>query len=192
MADSKARASGYNHTYFDNRDLDAFALSMLPSSDDIALLSQTARDEADMLVTACGVNITTMRQLSSFLARGRVLPSLDTWFVGTGTEDDEDDGFSDTASIGDAEELQELLDHVGSEKFTKTATKEQQKITGRLSCAAAALMAEDHRKVCVVWHLCFVLLVHYSAVNNSLRRPTKKRRKKRNCSLTKSASWTGI
>jgi hypothetical protein len=114
---------------------------------------------------------------------------LDTWFVGTGIEDDEDDGFSDTASIGDAEELQALLDYVGSESFAETATKTQQKITGRLSCAAAALMAEDHRKVYVVLQFCLCLkFKDYCAVTNSHRQPAKGRRRRRNCWLMKFAS----
>jgi hypothetical protein len=194
-SDSKARASGYNHTYFDNRDLDAFALSTLPTTDDMAALSQTARDEADMLVTACGVDINRLRLLGNLLARGGPrLPSLDAWFVGTGIEgeDDDSDGFSDAASIGEAEQLQDLLDHVGSDDFTKTASKAQKKQAERLSFAAAALVAEDHRKVYTPFIICSRLCSDFILVKSLLRPLPRRQRPRTNCLPRRSGSWINI
>ena len=121
--DSKARASGYTHTYFDSEDINITALSTFPSDDEIAEEAKQAWEEADSLFTALGVSPADfMRAQPSTLH----LPSIGSWFQpgqdpvldanSTLPQSDLDDGFlpEDEDENGDKDEdaaqLQALID----------------------------------------------------------------------------------
>ncbi|KAI0319575.1 hypothetical protein OF83DRAFT_1018093, partial [Amylostereum chailletii] len=54
-SDGKARASGYNHTYQDDGDIDLLALSTFPSNDKINEIAIAAYGEASSLWDLLGV-----------------------------------------------------------------------------------------------------------------------------------------
>lgn len=55
-SNGKARAGGYSHTYFDQEGLDLVVLSTYPTDAEIKIISETAAQEANSLVSLLGVN----------------------------------------------------------------------------------------------------------------------------------------
>ena len=76
--DSKARASGYTHTYFDSEDINLVALSTFPSDNELEELAKQAWDEADSLWTALGVSPADFMQSAPSATH---LPSVSSWFI---------------------------------------------------------------------------------------------------------------
>ena len=121
--DSKARASGYTHTYFDSEDMDLVTLSVFPNDKEIAELAKQAWDEADSLWTALGASPADFMRSASSAPH---LPSIHSWFGPgqdpvldggyTSSQSDLDDGFppEDEDENGDndsdASRLQTLID----------------------------------------------------------------------------------
>jgi hypothetical protein len=121
--DSKARASGYTHTYFDSEDIDLAALSTFPSDNEFEELAKQAWDEADSLWTALGAPPTDFMRSASSVPH---LPSISSWFnpgqdpvLDTGSissQSDLDDGFQteedneNSDNNSDAARLQALID----------------------------------------------------------------------------------
>ncbi|KAF5384382.1 hypothetical protein D9615_003130 [Tricholomella constricta] len=56
MSDPKARASGYNHAYFDHDGVDLIALANFLSDDEIKAIARAAAQEADSLSGLVGIN----------------------------------------------------------------------------------------------------------------------------------------
>ena len=76
-SDSKARAVGYSHTYFDHEGLDLLALSTYPTDKEIQSLAQDAAQEANSLIALLGVSADTLhRNRNQNLPW---LPSIDSW-----------------------------------------------------------------------------------------------------------------
>lgn len=119
--DSKARASGYTHTYFDSEDIDLAALSTFPSDNEFEELAKQAWDEADSLWTALGVSPADFMQSAPSAPH---LPSVNSWFIpgqdpvhDSGGFVDLDDGFQPEEEDGqnfdnntEAAQLQALID----------------------------------------------------------------------------------
>ena len=55
-SDPKARAAGYNHTYFDNTGVNVPILSSYPTDEDIQVIADQAAEEADSLIALLGLN----------------------------------------------------------------------------------------------------------------------------------------
>ncbi|KAJ7196683.1 hypothetical protein GGX14DRAFT_375908 [Mycena pura] len=147
-SDGKARASGYCHTYFDSRGSNALALMSLPTVEEIAVIAATARDRADSLSVSCGVDPKRLRQLGKLKARSKPLASISEWLPTAELNDDEvSDDDSIRAMEDDSDELCMLLDMVDSDSVRNKMTHTQILQAQQLSCAAAALMVENHRKV---------------------------------------------
>jgi hypothetical protein len=121
--DSKARASGYTHTYFDSKDINIAALSTFPSDNEIEEAAKQAWEEADSLFTALSASPADfMRSQSSTLH----LSSIGSWFQpgqdpvldanSTSPQSDLDDGFfpegedENGDNDSDAAQLQALID----------------------------------------------------------------------------------
>jgi hypothetical protein len=122
--DSKTRASGYTHTYFDSEDINLVALSTFPGDNEIEELAIRAWDEADSLWTALGVAPADFMQsapsaphlpsVTSWFNPGQD-PVLDTGFISSQLDDgfeseEEDDNISNNNSSSDAAQLQALID----------------------------------------------------------------------------------
>ncbi|KAF6743414.1 hypothetical protein DFP72DRAFT_827887 [Ephemerocybe angulata] len=93
-SDPKARASGYNHTYFDNAGIDLIALGSFPSDSDIDAIADAAAQEADVVSSLVGMNAQQIFRIAALpKATPRPqLPSIPQWY----TLDDAD---SDASSI---------------------------------------------------------------------------------------------
>ena len=100
----KARAAGYNHTYFDNEGLDLQVLSRYPSDEEIATIATEASEEAESLFILLGVlpdDLDTTENMHTIH-----LPSISAWFdddLGLDEESDDEHG-------EDVDELQRILD----------------------------------------------------------------------------------
>lgn len=144
----KERASGYNHTYTDNRDADLNILSTYPSDDDLAEVAVTAYFEAESLWTLLGAPPSANIHRRS--------PPVSSWFAepeinSAGDVDGADDRHSEDSCIGDwnepviqvseAEEIQNQLDKM--ETFVLKSFKEED-MFNELALASIALnMADD-------------------------------------------------
>lgn len=121
--DSKARASGYTHTYFDSEDIDLAALSAFPNDNEFGELAKRAWDEADSLWTALGAPPADFMRSTPSAPR---LASINSWFTpgqdpvldasSISSQSDLDDGFQpedddeNSDNNSDAARLQALID----------------------------------------------------------------------------------
>lgn len=151
FSNGKERASGYNHTYTDNRDVDLGVLSTYPSDDELNDSAKVAYDEAENLWTLLGVPPSLTRNSPV------KLPSIRAWFTGVTTEyaessdGDLDEVDSDYDScVGDpdsededkseAAQIQEALDFL--ETVPIKSYNEEDEIN-QLAFAAVALSVGD-------------------------------------------------
>ena len=104
ISDGKARASGYNHTYADNRGLDIAALSSYPTDSEIAEASTRAYGEAESLFALLGVSAADIEAESS------TLPSVRSWFYETSYEDDPENEDQPEEEQYDFQEVLECLE----------------------------------------------------------------------------------
>ncbi|KAJ3764787.1 hypothetical protein FB446DRAFT_795722 [Lentinula raphanica] len=74
--DSKARASGYNHSYLDRHGVDVQNLSLFPTDNQIDDASQLAYDDASDLFCLLGLSPNELKHENS-----SALPSIRTWFT---------------------------------------------------------------------------------------------------------------
>ncbi|KAJ7722682.1 hypothetical protein B0H16DRAFT_1334577, partial [Mycena metata] len=138
-SDSKAKATGYSHTYFDNTGLDILALSTFPTDDDIKLAAAEAAEESDSLIALLGL---APSQLHGGLTPvAPILPSIGSWY--DAEQDDEPD--SDADSISEAQQLQDLIDK--AEVSTASRSRKQDQELLNLTSAALALAADDMIKI---------------------------------------------
>ncbi|KAF8228715.1 hypothetical protein L208DRAFT_1485664 [Tricholoma matsutake] len=123
FSNGKAHASGYNHTYTDNRGIDFIALSTFPSDEEIDQGAQQAYGEAENLFALLGVSASQLQNISA-----PCLPGIRSWFVdstnsgGTNRLDpaNSDDDFSETdedillfeSDDEDPSNIQDALDHL--------------------------------------------------------------------------------
>ena len=153
-SDPKARAAGYNHTYFDNTDIDIANLGTYPSDEDIKCTADEAAQEADSLLALLGLVPSQLHRMQK--SKSAIFPSIDSWFkLADYDTDDIDDGSdgeqSDTESLSEAQELQNLLDH--EEDRTLSRTRKQDEELLNLTCAAMAILADEAMKVYVLLFL---------------------------------------
>ncbi|RDB19960.1 hypothetical protein Hypma_012735 [Hypsizygus marmoreus] len=126
FSDGKARASGYNHTYTDNRGIDFTALSSFPTDEEIDQAARRAYGEAENLFALLGVSATELYDAST-----PHLPGIKSWFSDVNSpplakesthdramfadEQDEADEFMLEESDDDSEEMYDIqaaLDHL--------------------------------------------------------------------------------
>jgi hypothetical protein len=96
---SKARASGYFHTYFNHEGLSLETLSTFPSDKEITTISEAAAQEANSLIAILGIN-PRMLHPSQSSSTHHWLPSIHTWF-------DEEMEFLEAESDDEAVETEE-------------------------------------------------------------------------------------
>ena len=136
-SDPKARAAGYNHTYFDNEGLDLQVLSRYPSDEEIATIAMEASEEAESLFIFLGVLPDDLHSIEN--PHTLHLPSIAAWF----DADDglELDGESDDEDGGDVDELQRILDNEENSPISRRAVIDETCMT--LTGAALAIAAEE-------------------------------------------------
>lgn len=96
--DSRATASGYNHTHFDARGLNIPVLATFPSDNEINIAAKEAVDEAESLLALLGVS--PNRLLEGPLAVR--LPPIDYLYTDW-------DGYGDSNMVSEAQQLQDLI-----------------------------------------------------------------------------------
>jgi hypothetical protein len=151
VKDSKTRASGYHHSYFDTTGLDLIQLSTFPSDESIQSAAASAYEEALSLIRLLGIETAVLKQVNAISAR---LPSIASWYTPTFPHAiDESDGeeFDDSGSDSDDDEteatiLQQLLDAEASDTRPLGKKGVEDKIES-LAAAAASLAANDFMKV---------------------------------------------
>ena len=142
-SDAKSRATGYNHTYYDNEGLDLQALSYYPTDDEISNIAVEAVEEADSLFILLGVHPNDLDERSSSTR----LPSIAAWFgdadnelEGTGLEvnDAEEEEEEDST---DVEKLQKILDDEEDSPISRRQAADEKCMS--LTAAALALATEE-------------------------------------------------
>lgn len=154
-SDPKARANGYDHTYFDCKGMDILALSVFPTDDEIKHAAIQAADEVDSLVALLGVVPSQLHHLTGTVPSSHtplpVLPSISAWFNDETRDihsDDEDT--EDLSDDTDAQELQAVLKQ--SEDIFLPYQADQELINLRF--AAIAISTDDIMRVYVVFCAC--------------------------------------
>ena len=148
--DSKARASGYTHSWHASEDINITNLSDLPLDSDIERVAKEAWDEADSLFTFSGVSP------ADFIFKQQEqmtrLPGIGSWFT-PGTDpipepEEEDDGFVaeadeelDSEEISEAAQLQSRIDE---EEFAHSRSNETDDRMLGLTCVAIAVEVDEH------------------------------------------------
>lgn len=113
-SDPKACAAGYNHTYFDNTGINVANLGEYPTDEDIGDIASTASQECDSVLALLGLVPSQLHRMQAQNSTMATLPSIDSWFKPGSTVDlaDSDNvgDESDTESLSEAQQLQDLLD----------------------------------------------------------------------------------
>lgn len=138
-ADPRQRASGYNITYMDQRDIDLVALATYPSDIEIEGISKIAFEEAESLVNLLGVVPGQLHSVGTETLTS-VLPSIDDNDLAEDLEED-DDGLLDIF-----EEEEEESDASILRSFIITENSRTDKLSPDLvglSMATLSLMLED-------------------------------------------------
>jgi hypothetical protein len=142
----KARASGYSHTYLNNKGINLVALATFPSDDDIQAVAEEAAEEAESLFALSGV-VPSQLQGSDAVQ----LPSISTWLDSDGIVEDDDIGMDTESDNEDSDneacELQDLLDQEEASHDSRTWKTEDRLMN--LTCAALAVTADDMMRVYV-------------------------------------------
>lgn len=167
FSDGKERASGYNHTYTDNRDVDMVALSTYPTDDELEAAAKVAYEEAENLWTLLGAPPSISQDTPV------QLPSIQAWFkeeqqLEDTTHSDLDSDYescvgdpeSDGEELSEAVQIQEALDYL--EKVPIKYFSEADEIN-QLALAAVALSVGDDMAVYV-----FYFIYVFAVANNSL------------------------
>ncbi|KAJ7909891.1 hypothetical protein B0H13DRAFT_1616161 [Mycena leptocephala] len=135
----KDRAAGYSHTYFDTTGLDILALSAFPSDDTIDEIASEAAEESDSLIALLGLAPSQLLRADDL--EERKLPSIAAWY-GHVKDSDAD---SDTGSISEAQQLQDLMEKAEDDTVSRTRAEAQELLT--LTSASLALSADDMMKI---------------------------------------------
>ncbi|KAF7291444.1 hypothetical protein MIND_01289500 [Mycena indigotica] len=126
-------------------------LSSFPTTDEMKPLATAARADANALCTACGVDAVIVRRMQDRFRRERI-PSIADWLHRSGDDvesinSENDDNASISASIGDGNELNELLSQLDTESFRSSTTAAGRAKATTLSMAAATLLVDQYAMV---------------------------------------------
>ncbi|KAJ3557347.1 hypothetical protein NM688_g1522 [Phlebia brevispora] len=143
ISDAKVTASGYNHTYFDVRDINLHALATYPSDTDITRISLEALEDAEALVTV--LEILPEHLYSSDQSSMEQSPSLRD-DAGLKWDDDaaSDDGSDmELDEVDIATDLLQILRNEERHLNLRPRSLQQDEHILNLSLAAAALTLDD-------------------------------------------------
>lgn len=144
VADGKARASGYNHTYMDMHGINLSALSSYPSNEAMNEAATQAYGEAESLFDLLGVSAMELQSPSA-----TALPSINSWFQDEDNPSDlvsehEDDDLLCDQEDEAAEDYQSLLDIL--ENMNLKTSWENERLNG-YQYAQIALSVDDQMKM---------------------------------------------
>ncbi|KAJ3538768.1 hypothetical protein NM688_g6473 [Phlebia brevispora] len=144
ISDAKATASGYNHTYFDIRDIDLQALATYPSDSDITQIALDALEDAEALVTVLGIIPENLHSSQSALVQDHLLrENTDSELNWNDAESDySSDDESELDEVDIATDLSRLICNEELHWDLERSLQQDEHILG-LSLAAAALTLDD-------------------------------------------------
>lgn len=136
----KARASGYSHTYTDNRGLDLAVLSSYPSDEAMETASTQAYREAESLFFLLGV-------MPSDFGDGIKLPSIGSWFsddpprvtTSNDTDTEDEDAEAEEMEPTEASELEKLQNYVETITVKPYLSSQQEHRLKELNYAAITI-----------------------------------------------------
>ena len=138
----RARASGYNHTYFDLSGLDLLTLASYPSDDEIGTAAKCAGEELDGLLGLLGISPGRLRQLQAEATP--FLRGIGSWCNEEVVEDVVDEEGETPGEL-----LTTLIQHIENPSTSSLSHKHNEKIVN-LTSATLALIADDVTTVYVV------------------------------------------
>lgn len=147
-SDPKARAAGYNHTYFDNTGLDILTLSRYPSQDEIQEIAVEASEEAVSLVALLGISPVRLRSAQRQPQSIPSLPSITAGFPSEPLGEDED-VFSAEEEVGITSQIQAMFDREEDKDNRPAFNTQEEKEIKNLTCAAASLLLEQESRMYV-------------------------------------------
>ncbi|KAG6864122.1 hypothetical protein C0991_012300 [Blastosporella zonata] len=140
LADPKATASGYNHTYLDATNLDMVALATYPDDAEVANIAAGAAADVDSLLWLLGVvpaRLNSIRQLQQ-----TKLPSIDVWLHCMGDQEIEreiaeegDEGMD--KEINEVHQLQEVFNAEEAQRLVLSSKGRRALLN--IACAASAV-----------------------------------------------------
>jgi hypothetical protein len=154
--DSKARASGYTHSWHDSEDINITNLSDLPLDSDIEQVAKEAWDKADSLFTFLGVSPADFIFKQPNSEQMTRLPGISLWFTPDTNPvpeflhpEDEDDGFvaepnEEDSNSEETSEAAQLQFQIDSEEFAHSRSNETDNRILGLTCAAIAVEVDKH------------------------------------------------
>ena len=154
-SDPKARAAGYNHMYFDNTNINVANLRTYPTDEDLKCAADKAAQEADSLLALLGLVPGQLHCMQK--SKTAVLSSIDSWFKmdnlanhnnDIDASESSDDEWSDSVSLSEAQELQNLLDHKEDQTLLRTRKQDEELLN--LTCLAMAILADKAIEVYVL------------------------------------------
>jgi hypothetical protein len=151
-SDGKERASGYNHTYHDNRDINLNALSIFPSDSEIQDAIESAYEESENLWHFLGFNIDwDLADVDTVR-----LPTIESWFTpGQKSStlcdpidsDYESDLEPEEVRVSETRQIHDAITHLETAK-QKLSLDEEDKVSN-LTFAAVSLAVNDSMEMYV-------------------------------------------
>ncbi|KAG6818744.1 hypothetical protein H0H93_002181 [Arthromyces matolae] len=149
-SDPKARAAGYNHTYVDHTGVDIRQLSTFPTDDAVRAAAEDASQEVDSLLALLGLSPAQLHSSTTYNHHYPTLPSIGSWFTPgpDNSSDDHDDNSvtsdgveSDSESISEAQELQDLVNREEDKRLARTKKQEDRLLN--LTCASLSVLTDE-------------------------------------------------
>lgn len=140
----KARAAGYNHTYFEHTDVDMLALSTFPSDPEIQTIAQEASEEVTSLVALLGIVRKQLYRPHTIL--NSTLPTINSWLKHVEEDVQEIMSDSDNNRESDEEpsEAQQLQSIIDAEEFrTEFMYHKREEQLQNLTSVALAALTDD-------------------------------------------------
>ncbi|CDO78140.1 hypothetical protein BN946_scf184719.g2 [Trametes cinnabarina] len=157
-SDPKARASGYNHTYLDTRNIDLHALSTYPDDELIDGAAVEAFEEAESLIALLGIipsqlHACLSRRTQKATTTRSLLPPISlgntTAFQRTPEDDEEEEAldpdaeFQDDVELSAAAELQGILQSEESSQWEDKRTSHEDDHFMTLAMASVSMSMDD-------------------------------------------------
>jgi hypothetical protein len=162
-SNGKARAVGYSHTYFNHEGLDLVALSTFPTNAEIDSLAESAAQEANSLVALLGVNPNLLHRHQN-IQPTIWLPGIQSWHDDGLDFLELDSEAEDSDEIGEAEELQRILDDEEASPISRSHRIDKKCLS--LTSAALAIVTEEASLVFVLF-FCHTIVSLNNTIFNS-------------------------
>ncbi|THG93067.1 hypothetical protein EW026_g8061 [Hermanssonia centrifuga] len=150
--DSKARASGYAHTYFDHDNVDIALLSVFPSDKEVQLTAHKAWQEVENLMELLGITTADLPAATSNASRLTHVPSTPSYSVDDLWPEDDEDVSDEEFANSDLDETEDSetaqVDRIiAAEEMARLRSSNVDDAMFSLTCAAVALSLHETNMV---------------------------------------------